>query len=109
MWIWPALVIAPTLALADQAIAFSLVNWCCAHQSVLPIHLSHLIFLLIVSSIALAAGGAWLRTRGGATMASEHVRQAHFLAGVATIVAALSALAVIAMWIPTWMVSACIA
>ena len=109
MWIWPALVIAPTLALADQAIAFSLVNWCCAHQSVLPIHLSHLIFLLIVSSIALAAGGAWSRTRGGATMASEHVRQAHFLAGVATIVAALSALTVIAMWIPTWMVSACIA
>lgn len=109
MWIWPALVIAPTLALADQAIAFSLVNWCCAHQSVLAIHLSHLIFLLMVSSIAIAAGGVWLRTRGGATAATEQGHQAHFLAGVATIVAALSALTVIAMWIPTWMVSACIA
>jgi hypothetical protein len=109
MWIWPALVIAPALALADQAIAFSLVNWCCAHQSLLLIHLSHLIFLFIVSSIAIAAGGAWLRTRGGATPATEQVRQAHFLAGVAAILAALSALAVVAMWIPTWMVSACIA
>ena len=59
----------------------------------------------------LAAVGAWLRWRETAIPADtgEATIQLHFLAGVAMMVAVLSALAIIAMWIPTWMISSCIA
>jgi hypothetical protein len=40
---------------------------------------------------------------------AENNVQRHFLAGIATIVAALSAAAIAAMWLPTWLISPCIA
>lgn len=109
MSIWIALIIAPLLALADQSVAFSLVSWSCAHQSVLWIHLSHSMFLSLLLVTVFAVSRMWLRTRIGAGGTTERLRQNHFLSGVAAVVASLSALAVIAMWLPTWIVSACIA
>ena len=104
---WFALMVAPLLALTDQTVAFALVHWACAQQNTWVIHLSHGVFLAIV---AVAAVGAWLRWRETAISADtgEAIVQFHFLAGVAMMVAALSTLAIIAMWIPTWMISSCI-
>jgi hypothetical protein len=108
MHIWVALIVAPLLALTDQTIAFALVHWACAHQSTWVIHLSHVVFLAIAAA---AAAGAWLRWRETAisTGTGEAAVQFHFLAGVAMMVAVLSAVAIVAMWIATWMISACIA
>lgn len=108
MRIWIALIVAPLLALTDQAVAFALVHWACAHQSTMVVHLSHAFFLAIAAA---AAVGAWLLWRettitvgvGGATI------QLHFLVSVAMVVAVLSAVTILAMWIPTWMISPCIA
>ena len=108
MRIWIALLVAPVAALADQLVAMSLVSWGCAHQVTWPVHLSHAVCLAIT---ALAAAGAWGRRRETPVPAGagEATMQLHFLAGVAMTVAALSAVAIVAMWIPVWMVSACIA
>ena len=105
---WVALFVAPLLALTDQAIALALVPWACAHQSTWVVHLSHASFLAAATA---AAVGAWLRWRETAiTSASgEATLQFHFLAGIAMTVAALSTVAIAAMWIPTWMISPCIA
>jgi hypothetical protein len=108
MRIWIALIVAPLLALTDQAVAFALVHWACAHQATWVVHLSHVVFLALAAA---AAVGAWLRWRKTAISAGggQATVQFHFLAGVAMMVAALSTLAIMAMWLPTWMISSCIA
>jgi hypothetical protein len=108
MRIWFALIVAPLLALTDQTVAFALVHWACAHQSAWVVHLSHGIFLVLA---VVAAAAAWLEWRQTAVAPGtrDATVQVHFLAGVAMMVATLSAVAIVAMWIPTWMISSCIA
>lgn len=108
MRIWVALIVAPLLALTDQTVAFALVHWACAHQSAWIVHLSHVVFLAIALAAAVVA---WLRWRETANSActGEATVQFHFLAGVAMMVAVLSGVAIMAMWIATWMISSCIA
>ena len=109
MRIWLALIVAPLLALADQAIAFSMVGWACAHQTPALLHASHALFLALATVTAIAAWLHWRETGSAAASMREATRQIRFLAGIATTVASLSALAIAAMWIPTWMISSCTA
>jgi hypothetical protein len=109
MRIWLALIIAPLLALADQALAFSMVGWACAHQSAAVLQGVHGLFLASAMAIAVAAGLHWRATGSAAAITGAATRQVRFLAGLATTLASLSALAIAAMWIPTWMISPCIA
>jgi len=51
----------------------------------------------------------WQKTTAPFEGSADAVRQRHFLAGVAMTVAALSAAAIVAMWIPTWLISPCVA
>jgi hypothetical protein len=104
MRIWLALIVAPLLALADQAVAFSMVGWACAQQSPALLHASHTLFLALTTVSAVVA---WRET--SSTGMREAARQIRFLAGIATAVAMLSAAAIAAMWIPTWMIRPCIA
>ena len=108
MRIWVALIGAPLLALTDQTVAFALVHWACAHQSTWVVRLSHLVFLVIAAATAVGAGLRWRETAISAD-AVEGTVQSHFLAGVAMMAAVLSAVAIMAMWLPTWMISSCIA
>ena len=105
---WIALIVAPLLALTDQTVASALVHWACAQQSTWVVHLTHVAFLAMAAA---ATAGAWLRWRETAVSADsgQATLQFHFLACVAMMVAALSAAAIMAMWIPTWMISSCIA
>ena len=75
---WFALLAAPVLALADQAIAYA---------------------------AAIAAGQRWRAT--ALAPAGEAGARRHFLAGIATGTATLSALVILAMWIPAWLLSPC--
>lgn len=109
MRIWFALIVAPLLALTDQTVAFALVHWACEHQSVAVVHGSHALFLTIVTAAAVTAWRRWRETAVVSVDHGEAAFQVHFLAGVAAVVASLSALAIAAMWIPTWMISSCIA
>jgi hypothetical protein len=107
MRIWLALIVAPLLALADQAVAFSMVGWACAQQSPALLHASHTLFLALTTVSAVVACLHWRET--SSTGMREAARQIRFLAGIATAVAMLSAAAIAAMWIPTWMIRPCIA
>ena len=109
MRIWLALIVAPLLALTDQLVASALVPWACAHQSVTVVHASHALFLAIASAAAVGAWLCWRETAIVPVSSGEGAFQIHFLAGVAMLVAALSGLAIAAMWIPTWMISSCFA
>ena len=109
MSIWLALIVAPLLALADQTVAFALVGPGCASQSTALLHATHALFLALAIVATVAAWRSWLATAAAPTADGNGVVQRRFLAGVATTVAALSAAAIAAMWIPTWLISPCIA
>jgi len=93
-----ALIVAPLLALADQSAAYALVSWSCVHTGTLAIHGVHLLSLAATIAAAVIAFARWRST-------TEH----RFLVGIATAAATLSALAIVAMWIPVWLISPCIA
>ena len=98
MAIFIALIVAPLLALADQSIALAMVSASCARGGTLALHAVHLAFLAATIAAAFFALARW-------RAATPH----KFLAGIAVASAALSSLAIAAMWIPVWLISPCIA
>jgi hypothetical protein len=107
MRIWIALIVAPTLALTDLTVAFATVTPSCAHQLPFVIHVVHGIFFVATLMCALAAWSTW-RAPVNETTNIETPAQVHFLAGIATAAAALSAIAILAMWMPVPLIATCI-
>jgi hypothetical protein len=107
MRIWLALIVAPILALSSQSIALGLTHWACEHQNVGVMHAVHIGFL---GTTLTCAGLAWLQALASADVRAREARQRQrFLAGLATASAVLSSVVIAAMWVPTWMLSPCIA
>jgi len=106
MRIWYALLLAPTLALADQVIAYAAVGWSCAHERALVVHAIHVLFLLATAASLVPAWRLWNATRASA---DETARRQHFLGGLAIASAALSVLVIAAMWLTAWVIAPCIA
>jgi len=106
MRIWMPLLLAPTLALADQVVAFAAVGWACAHDRAIAIHAIHALFLLATAVTLLPAWFGWIASRG---RADETARRQHFLGHLALATAALSVLVIAAMWLTTWVISPCVA
>ena len=107
MAIWYALLVAPVLALTDQTVALSLTAWACRGQQQIALHLVHVTFALATACATLLAWRRWREVPDGGA-ASEASARRHFLAGMATAVAALSLLVILAMWLPTWLLSSCL-
>jgi hypothetical protein len=105
---WPALLLAPLLALADQSVAYMLAGWTCAHGHETVGHAVHAIFLVaILATTALA----WTTARTGFDATREaagfSVNRHDSMALCALALGVLSAMIVVAMWIPQWMLSPC--
>jgi divalent metal cation (Fe/Co/Zn/Cd) transporter len=106
---WPALLVAPSLALTNLSVTYALVTPSCSRQSMLAPNL--------VSAAALVAcvwmsWGAWRNWRAGQHAAAAGETDAApdrspFLALVAAMVGALSSLVVLAQWFPQWVLSPC--
>jgi hypothetical protein len=107
MAIWLALLVAPTLALADQCVALSMTAWACRGQHVLALHVVHLPFALATAVATLLAWRHWRETAAGSA-AGDAAARSHFMAGMAIGVAALSLLVIVTMWVPTWLLSSCL-
>lgn len=104
--IWPAVVLTPLLALADQSTAYALVQWSCATQEAWVGHGVHLVFLLATIGLGFAA---WVEWRGAVVVGREDAAFANrnFLALVGVLSAAFSALVIVALWLPQWVLSPC--
>ena len=104
-----ALLLAPALALADQVAAYVLAGWTCAHQGSLTPHVVHGVFLVAVLA---ATALAWTAARSGFAATREsagfsvHRHDMMALSGLA--LGVLSALIIVAMWIPQWVLSPCL-
>ena len=105
---WPAMLVAPTLALTNLSITYSLITPSCSRQNMLA---PHLVSALLLAACAWMSWGAWrnwrddARERGQASDAAPHRRP--FVALVALMMGSLSCLVVIAQWFPQWVLSPC--
>jgi len=106
MRLWPALLLAPALALGDEAIAYASVGWACVRGQVLVVHAIHALFLVAALATLPSAWQSWKHTRGPG---NDATRRGHFLAGLALACAALSALVIAAVSVPAWFIAPCIA
>jgi hypothetical protein len=121
---WPALLLAPLIALGDLSIAYSLVSPSCASQDRGGLHAVAVASLLIVLAMTALAWRAWRRpaaprASGGrptAAVVAPAVTRAdcdatedrpHFVDQMAVVVGSLSALVCVALWVPIWLLSPC--
>jgi hypothetical protein len=107
---WPALILAPLLALAEQALAYALATPGCAHQQGASLHTVPLVFLLATLAATALAWGDARRHAASAGHADDDRMGAnrHFIACAATGVGALASLAIVAMWVPLWWLPPCV-
>lgn len=109
--VWPA----PLLALGLVSLVYALVTPACARQGGLVLHLVSAATLLLCG---LMTGLAWHAWRGRAPVADgippvtasdsgAAASRPSFVALLATLVGALSALVVAALWVPVWMLPPC--
>ena len=121
---WPALLLAPLIALADLSVVYSLVTPACMRQDQSGLHAVAAASLVIVLALTMLAWRAWrdetARVQGHATAAmangSRDVTRAdgdaaadrqRFVALIAVLVGALSGLVCVALWLPIWLLSPC--
>jgi hypothetical protein len=112
MPLWPALLLSPALALASQSLAYALSSPACAAQREAWMHVVPGSFMLMTLAFTAMAWAALRSSRagaGGSPDADAAPTRRHFLAWVAVGCGALSTLAILAMWIPQWMLSPCVA
>jgi hypothetical protein len=107
---WPALLLAPMLALLQQSVTYALVTPSCSQQTVTALHgVAAASVALVVLFTVLAALAWWMAVQppreGEADIARRSRRR--FLSRMATLNGALSALTAVAMWVPIWMLSPC--
>jgi alkylhydroperoxidase family enzyme len=120
---WPALLLAPLIALGELSIAYSLVTPACGRQDRTALHAVAVVALLVVIVMTVMAWRAWRshdeagsRQRAALQATARTVTAAdsggasqrpHFIALIAVIVGSLSALVCVALWLPIWFLSPC--
>jgi hypothetical protein len=108
---WMALVFGPTIALAVQSTMYSMVTPSCSAQMRLDIHLAAAVALVVVVVLAvLAFSESSLSRREPASPDNDEAQKPvpqRFFGDVATAVAALAALVIVAMWCAVWVLSPC--
>lgn len=109
---WPALLIAPLLALAEQSIVFALATPACQTQREAWLHAVPLVFVtltLLFTAMAWREARRLRRAGNEPPQADADARGArrYFVACMAVASGALSSLAIAAMWLPQWVLSPC--
>jgi hypothetical protein len=105
---WPALIVSPLLALADQGVAYALVPWACANQVTAPLNAVHAVFFVLAALTAMPAWRAWRTASASvgpeAAPATERMKA---IAAAGLMLAALSCLTIAAMWMAHAALSPC--
>jgi hypothetical protein len=109
---WPALLVAPMLALSEQSVVYALVMPACERQMGAWLHAVPAGFLAATLLLtAMAWRQAHLFRREGAAQphadADTVASRRYFVAWMGVGSGALSALAIVAMWLPQWVLSPC--
>jgi len=105
---WPALLVAPTLALTNLSVTYALITPSCSRQDMTA---PNVVSALLLLACAWMSWQAWSNWRGGAAeggaAGDAAPERRPFVALVAAMVGALSCLVVFAQWFPQWVLSPC--
>lgn len=105
---WPALLVAPTLALSNLAITYALVTPSCSRQDMLAPRLVSAVLLLACAWMSWGAWRNWRADSGQRAQSGDAAPYRRpFVALVAFMAGSLSCLVVIAQWFPQWVLSPC--
>jgi len=115
MTVWPALLLAPLLALGHLSLAYSLVTPSCAVQDSAGLNGLSAFSLTLALLMTALAWRTWSRRlpqheREPAQTVSDtddEANRPHFVALVATLTGAFSSLVILAMWLPLWLLPPC--
>ena len=119
--IWPGLLAAPLIALAQQSITYALVTPSCGHQTRAALHSVAAVAFAITLALTVHAALGWMHARRDTRPADQRGdmqaalqdsappdgQRHHVLLLIATLTAALASLASAAMWFPIWVLSPC--
>lgn len=106
---WPALILAPSLALTNLALTYALVTPSCSRQSPVALNVVSALILIVCAFFTLQAWRNWMaegRVDDDVPRDAARLRP-RFVALVASMVGALSCLVVLAQWFPQWVLSPC--
>ncbi|MFL6626809.1 MAG: hypothetical protein ACJ8G1_10220 [Vitreoscilla sp.] len=112
---WPALLVAPLTALAQQSICLALLKHACQQQTTALVHAVSAASLITIVVLTWRAVDEWLASRartGRPPAAAQREddtpdRLTHFVAGAGMLVGGLSALLALSMWMPAWVLNPC--
>lgn len=106
--LWVGLLLAPVAFLINLEVAYALVPTACHSRNQLPVHLVHLVCLLLTIVGGLTAWRSW-NTIGAAWPGEEGgpLARSRFMAGTGLLVSALFALIIVAQWIPSFLLNPC--
>lgn len=112
---WPALLLAPLLALGYQSIVYAMVWPACEGRSSTALHVVSALTLAAALGMTLLAWRAWVgiaSPRGAARPVTDSdvgnvAARPRFVALMATLVGTFASLAIAAMWFPVWVLSPC--
>ena len=103
---WPALLLAPSLALASQSVIYAVVTPSCKGLSTRALLGVSAVTLLVCLAFTWMARHNW--KAAPAPLPEDSVaRRPFFIAMVSCVVGALSCLVIAAMWFPQWVLSPC--
>ena len=105
---WPALLVAPALALTNLSITYALVTPSCSRQNMAAPHLVSALMLLVCAWFTWLAWRNWTNRAWSRAEGEDAAGQRRpFIALVAFMTGALSCLVVLALWFPQWILSPC--
>src|SRR5690242_2185824 len=106
MWTWPALILAPLVALGQQSVLYALVPPACNGR---PIGLLHVIALACVVACAAMTLMAWRERRAQAREARDAAGERRTTLGsIAVMMGVFSTFVSVALWVPVWVLSPCV-
>jgi hypothetical protein len=106
--LWVGLLLAPIAFLINLEVAYAFVPAACSTRNELPVHLTHLVCLMLTLVGLLTAWRSWKLT--GSTWPGEEgdpLARSRFMAGVGLLVSAMFTLVIVAQWIPSLILDPC--
>jgi hypothetical protein len=114
---WPALLLAPLLALAQQSLCLWLTKYACEQQTTLALNVVPAVTLSAIAVLTALAASEWQSSRGRPDRDvgnrpqadTARCRRHHLLAVSGTLIGGFSALVSALMWVTTGMLGPCAA
>jgi cytochrome c biogenesis factor len=106
--LWAGVLLGPTAFLLNLELAYAMVPNACSSQNRLPVHIVHLVCLVIALAGLMISLRSW-RSSGQTWPGEEggRIGRTRFMAGLGLLLSIEFAIVIVAQWIPSFVLSPC--